>query len=127
MVIDASALLAYFQDEPGADVVAAALTRGVSVSCISWTEVAGKLIGAGKSEQEVEKALADLEMEIMPFEKEQMKLAAYFYARRKPYRLSLGDSVTLALAEYLGESVLTAEHSWSKLPYLRVEVKLIRP
>lgn len=127
MVIDASALLAFLQNESGTALVEAALLKGAAISCLTWTETAGKLIGAGESAQQVETVLSQLNVTTIPFDEAQMKLASYFYARRKPYGLSLGDCATLALAEHLGVPVLAAERAWAKLPDLRVEVRLIRP
>jgi ribonuclease VapC len=127
MVIDASALLAYLQDEPGADLVEDALLAESYLSCLTWTEVAGKLLGAGKAAHQVDEALSLLTAQLIPFDEVQMRLAAYFYARRRPYGLSLGDCATLALAEHLGVPALTAERAWAELPDLRVEVRLIRP
>ncbi|MGL5076192.1 MAG: PIN domain-containing protein, partial [Waterburya sp.] len=62
----------------------------------------------------------------VPFDIQQSDLAAYYYARRKPYNLSLGDSACLALAESKSMSVVTAEAAWAKLPGLPFKVTVIR-
>jgi PIN domain nuclease of toxin-antitoxin system len=126
MVIDASALLAYFQNEPGGEVVESIFGDEVYISSVTYTEVVGKLVGGGKSVSLVEQKLKELELEPTPFNTKQAQIAAYFYARRKPYNLALGDCATLALAEFLGEAVMTAERRWAELPDLKIEVKLIR-
>jgi PIN domain nuclease of toxin-antitoxin system len=126
MVIDASALLAYFQNESGGDIVEEAFGDGVYLSAVTYTEVVGKLVGGGKPLGLVEAKFRELDLEAFPFNQEQARIAAYFYTRRKPYNLALGDAATLALGEFLGESVLTAEKSWTSLPDLKVEIKLIR-
>jgi PIN domain nuclease of toxin-antitoxin system len=126
VVIDASALLAYFQNELGGEVVEKALEDNIHLSAVTYTEVIGKLVGGGKPLGFVEAKLRELELETFPFNQEQARIAAYFYARRKPYNLALGDCATLALGEFLQESVLTAEKSWASLPDLKVEVELIR-
>lgn len=126
MVIDASALLAFLQNEPGSAVVQKALEQPLSISAVSWTETVGKLVGAGVPMNQAETDLAQLGLEVVPFEASQMALAAWFYARRKPYSLSLGDCAVLALAEAKNLPVMTGEQHWAKLPNLRVEVKLIR-
>ena len=64
--------------------------------------------------------------EVVPFDAQLALEAGYFYARRRPYNLSLGDCACLALAESLDLPVLTAESNWAKLPNLRAKVKLIR-
>jgi PIN domain nuclease of toxin-antitoxin system len=126
MVIDSSALLAFFNREPGADVVGRVLTGDCFISTLTYTEVIGKIVGAGGLQKDIEQDLEELRLEPTPFNQEQARIAAYFYARRKPYTLALGDCATLALGEFLREPVLTAEKSWASLPDLKVEVELIR-
>ncbi len=126
MVIDASALLAFFNKEPGTAVVAETLEGEVFISAVTYTEVVGKIVGAGGLQKSIEQDLTELRLEPIPFNQEQARIAAYFYARRKPYNLALGDCATLALGEYLLEPVLTAEKTWALLPELKIEVKLIR-
>lgn len=126
MVIDASALLAFFNREPGAGVVADLLEGDVSISAVTYTEVVGKIVGAGGLQKSIEGDFLALRLEPTPFNTKQAQVAAYFYARRKPCNLALGDCATLALAEVLLEPVLTAEKSWATLPDLKIEVKLIR-
>jgi PIN domain nuclease of toxin-antitoxin system len=65
-------------------------------------------------------------LESIPFDLEQSDLASFYYARRNPYNLSLGDCACLALAEALKEDILTAEHAWKKIPDLPFKVVLIR-
>ena len=126
MVMDASALLAYFNREDGAEMVEKALEDQVYISAVTYTEVVGKIVGAGGLQKMVEQDLYNLQLEPIPFNQEQARIAAYFYARRKPYSLSLGDCATLALAESLGLPVMTAEKRWAELPDLKIEVRLIR-
>lgn len=130
MVIDASALIAYLLDETGADFVEQQLQEHhCLLSVVQRTEVIGKLVGSGTfTQHQVETRLAPLARALMmvPFDLTQSDAAAYFYARRSPYKLSLGDCACLALAETRGEDVLTAERGWTQLPDLRVKVHLIR-
>ena len=124
--MDASALLAYFNREDGAEIVEKALEDQVYISAVTYTEVVGKIVGAGGLQKMVEQDLYNLQLEPIAFNQEQARIAAYFYARRKPYSLSLGDCATLALAEYMRLPVITAEKRWAELPDLKIEVKLIR-
>ena len=128
--MDASALLAYFFREPGGEKVEAILNSGEAViSSVNLTEVYGRLVGSGTfPENEVQEDLRGLAglAEVVPFDAQLALEAGYFYARRRPYNLSLGDCACLALAESLDLPVLTAESNWAKLPNLRAKVKLIR-
>jgi PIN domain nuclease of toxin-antitoxin system len=130
MVIDSSALIAYLRREDGSKVVDAALTKGdILISTVNHTEIKGKLVGAGlATPQVVDAEFHHLEqlLEIVPYDLEQSQFAAYYYARRNPYDLSLGDCACLALAEARGVNVLTAEMSWAKIPSLPFKVQLIR-
>ncbi len=47
-VLDASALLAYLQGEPGAAIVATALTQGSVINSINWAETLTKLAERGQ-------------------------------------------------------------------------------
>ena len=130
MVIDSSVLLAYFLDEPGAERAEQEIRKGgLLLSSVNRTEVKGRLVGMGVSTpQAVDTEFRNLAqlVEIAPFDLEQSDLAAYYYARRNPYNLSLGDCACLALAEARGLDVLTAEQSWAQLPSLPFEIHLIR-
>lgn len=130
MVVDSSALIAFLRAEPGGKAVKTLLEKGgLMMSTINRTEVKGKLVGMGLfTPQQVDShfdILRDL-LEIVVFDLAQSDLAAFWYARRNAYDLSLGDCACLALGEARGADVLTAEKAWSGLPNLQVKVKLIR-
>ncbi len=130
MVIDASVLIAYLLDEPGAERAEKALFKGgLMLSSVNRTEIKGRLVGMGvATPQAVDTEFSNLAqfIEIVPFDLEQSDLAAYYYARRNPYNLSLGDCACFGLAEARGVDVLTAEKAWAKLPSLPFKVHLIR-
>ena len=129
MVADASAILAHILKETGWETVDKALKSGLMMSAINLTEVYGRLVGGeALHEDRVQERLLELTetLEVVPFDAQLALEAGYFYARRRPYNLSLGDCACLALAESLDLAVLTAETNWAKLPSLRVKVKLIR-
>ena len=128
-VLDASALLAFLKDEPGALRVAEALQEGSHMSLINVSEVLSKLADWGSAPQDV---LVQLEAEgvlggaitIQPF----MQIDSLEVARLRPLTraqgLSLGDRACLALACRLGIPVLTTDKAWAgiEIPGLWVEV-----
>ncbi len=130
MVIDSSALIAFLRHETGYQKVERLLLKGgLLLSTINRTEVKGKLVGMGVfTPKQVDEVLVNLGelLEMVPFDVEQSDLASYYYARRNPYNLSLGDSACLALAESRKLDVLTAEVAWLKLPHLPIKVITIR-
>jgi PIN domain nuclease of toxin-antitoxin system len=130
MVVDASALMAFFLKETGSEAVKKALEKGsLLISSVNRTEVKGKLVGSGMYTPQMIDARFDLlkdVLEVVAFDAEQSDIAAFYYARRNPYNLSLGDCACLALAEVSQQVVLTAEQAWKKLPTLPFKVVLIR-
>lgn len=126
-VIDSSAILAWFQRETGYENTRMQIKMGGMIAAPNLTEVIGKLVSNGSAPaNQVERDVLALNLEIIPMDKNVALAAAFFYARRHPYDLSLGDCVCIAVAETLGVEILTAEQSWVKIPDLRVKVRLIR-
>jgi PIN domain nuclease of toxin-antitoxin system len=130
LLLDASALIAYIRQEPGGETVKARIAQSDSfISVVNLTEVKGKLVGAGEfTPQQVERELEQLAALVEPlvYDLTHANLASWWYARKNPYNLSLGDCACLGAAEAAGFEVLTAEQRWQKLPNLRVKVTLIR-
>lgn len=126
-VLDSSAILAWLQREPGFELVRAQLGFGGLIAAPNLTEVVGKLISSGVAPaNEVERDVLALGLEVVAMDQAIALSAAFFYARRQPYDLSLGDCACLATAEALGLEVLTAEQGWAALSTVRVRVRLIR-
>ena len=125
-VLDASAVLAYLNDEPGADKVAAILEHGGAViGAANHAEVAAKLIVLGLPQQEAAKVMRALELEVVPLDAETAWISALLVAMTKPFGLSLGDRCCLALGAHIGLPVLTADRVWADIQ-LDLDVRLIR-
>jgi PIN domain nuclease of toxin-antitoxin system len=126
-VLDSSAILAWFQREPGYENTRTQIKMGGMIAAPNLTEVIGKLVSNGSAPaNQVERDVLGLRLQVIPMDQEIALSTAFFYARRHPYDLSLGDCVCIAVAETLGVEILTAEQSWAKIPDLRVKVRLIR-
>jgi ribonuclease VapC len=126
-VLDSSAILAWFQNEPGFEIVQTQLETGGVIAAPNLTEVIGKLVSSGVApHNEVERDVLGLGLDVQEMNAEIATTAAYFYARRNPYNLSLGDCACLATAEILNLEVMTAEHGWQSLTSLRTTVRVIR-
>lgn len=123
-VIDASALLALLNAEPGADMVVEALPGGV-ISAINLSEVIGKLCDAGMPEKAIRQALQPLGMEVVPFDEDQSYQAGLLRSSTRDTGISLGDRACLSLAKTLEASVLTADRAWAELT-VEVTVRVIR-
>jgi PIN domain nuclease of toxin-antitoxin system len=123
-VLDATALLALLQEEPGAETVAEAIPQS-SISAINLAEVVGKLVDAGMPEEAVRTALAGLGIEVIPFDEDLAYRTGLLRPLTSPYGLSLGDRACLALGQRLGRPVLTADRVWASLK-VGVKVRVIR-
>lgn len=124
VVLDASALLALLNREPGAEVVASVLPRA-SVSTLNLSEVVAKLAEAEMPQADIRDALQGLPIDVVPFDLEQAYEAGLLRPRTKGSGLSLGDRGCLGLARRLGMPALTADRSWEQLS-VGAKVRLIR-
>lgn len=124
VVLDASALLAYLQDEPGGEPVRAVLPRAV-MSTVNWTEVIGKAREDGVDTRGLREDLESLGLAFEPFSAVQAEIAGRLKERTRRYGLSLGDRACLALGSDRGVPIYTADRAWKEL-HLGVEVETIR-
>jgi ribonuclease VapC len=109
-VVDASALLAYLQGEDGADVVEAGLASGASCGAANWSEVAQKVIAAGRDWALARALLVSFDIEIEPVVVADAEWAAHRWRRGEG--LSLADRLCLALAHRTGLDAWTADTAW---------------
>lgn len=124
VVLDASALLAVFNQEPGSTEVASALDHCM-ISAVNLTEVLTKLSDQGIDATEAWEELRLMEIEIVPFETEMARLAAMLRGITRKAGLSLGDRACLALGMARKAPVMTTDRAWRTLK-LDVEVRLVR-
>jgi len=114
VVLDASALLALLNAEPGAEVVADALP-GAAISALNLSEVVAKLSEGGRPERAIRHALQPLGLDIVPFDEAQAYDAGLLRVATKGTGLSLGDRGCLSLAQRLSLPALTADRTWLEL------------
>ncbi len=123
-VLDASALLALLNREPGAEAVRAAIPEAV-MSSVNLAETASTLADVGMPGETVISILNALGIETQPFDDEQAFLAAFLRPVTRSLGLSLGDRACLALAQLRKFPVMTADKAWAGLD-LDIELRLIR-
>jgi PIN domain nuclease of toxin-antitoxin system len=122
-VLDASALLALLQGEPGSDRVLETLP-GALVCSVNLSEVVAKLAGHDMPEADIRRAL-NLGLEIVPFDEALAWAAGLLRPLTRGAGLSLGDRACLALARSTSFPVLTADAVWATLD-LGIEIAVIR-
>lgn len=127
IVLDASALLALFNDEPGVDVVMAAFNQPCFLSAVNHTEVLTKLLDKGLSPADAATVMTSVELQIIAFDAAQSADAAWQRGVTRVVGLSLGDRACLALARAKNAVVLTADKPWLQVAKaVGVEVRCIR-
>jgi ribonuclease VapC len=122
--LDASALLAYLQDEPGSDTVEAALADSV-MSSVNWAEVVQKTIAGGIAVERMLDDLTALGLAMLPFTAEEAETAGRLWTQTRRHGLSLGDRACLSLGLRLNIPILTTDRIWTKLG-LPLEIRALR-
>jgi PIN domain nuclease of toxin-antitoxin system len=124
-VLDASALLALIHEEPGAELVAEAMT-GSAIGTPNLAEVVGKLVDAQIDASAVRPLVVAAGVTVEPLTADDAELAGALRAITGGQQLSLGDRCCLALAiRSTPPIVMTADHVWANLD-VPIEVRLIR-
>ncbi len=121
-VLDASALLAWLQDEPGA---AEVTLEDAVINSVNWSEVLQKAQQKGVAVTGLQEELAALGLELRSFSVAEGQKAAELYPLTKTYGLSLGDRACLATASMLLGTAVTAENVWTKAEH-GVPARVIR-
>lgn len=123
-ILDASALLAYLQDESGSEVVDALLMYSM-VNSVNWSEVTQKAVAKQININGMRTELEALGLTIIPFTVEEAELAAKLWKITRQHGLSLGDRACLSSALCLNLPVYTADKVWLELD-VSVEIHCIR-
>ncbi|MCG8455986.1 MAG: type II toxin-antitoxin system VapC family toxin [Holophagales bacterium] len=112
--LDASALLALLQGEPGSAWVADVLDVSI-LSAVNWAEVLGKALEHGADLRDSAGHFGALGVPILPFTEQDAVLVATLQAPGRSLGLSLGDRACLALAHRYEVTALTADRAWAEL------------
>ena len=123
-MLDASALLAYLQGEPGSEAVEAALPTAI-MSVVNVAEVASKLIDRGFPAGDIAEMLGELLFETWDADLDLAFRAGAMRAESRLPGLSLGDRFCLSLAEATSLPALTADRAWADLDS-KIDIRLIR-
>jgi PIN domain nuclease of toxin-antitoxin system len=111
-VVDASVVLAWLQDEPGADDAERHLIDGV-IGAANWSEVLQKARQHGADPELVARLLASLGLEVADVVEADAVRAAVLW--RAGSALSLADRLCMALGLRLGAPVATGDSAWAGL------------
>ena len=123
-VLDASAVLALIQGEPGGQRVRTVVRQAV-LSSVNLTEVVTKLVARGVPLNDVREILLGIELSVHAHDEELAIETGAMHAITRRQGLSLGDRACLALARRLAATALTTDRAWSRLQ-VGVAVEVIR-
>jgi ribonuclease VapC len=121
-VLDASALLAWLQGEPGMDEVT---LEGAVINSVNWSEVVQNARQNGVEVTGIGEELGALGLDLRGFSIGEGQKAAELYPLTRAHGLSLGDRACLATASVLSGTAVTAEGVWAKAEH-GVPVRVIR-
>ena len=125
-VLDASALLAMLNEEPGGARVAN-IIASARISAINYAEVVSYYVRAGMPHRDVDVMLDPLPLEIVSADKALATLAGRLRAVTAQAGLSLGDRFCLALAQRESLPAWTADKLWNTVTEdVGVDVVVIR-
>ena len=116
-VLDASALLVWLQDEPGADEVR---VEGALVNSVNWSEVLQKADQHGVATADLREELEVLGLRFEAFGVAEGVRAAELWSVTRPHGLSLADRACLATASVHDAVAVTADRAWSGVEGVRV-------
>ena|SRR6218665_1909232 len=123
-VIDASVVLAFLLGEMTAEKAEPWLSSAI-ISSVNLCEIVSKLVDRGLATEAISGTIADLNLEVRPFNHTQAEQAGLLRSSTRQLGLSLGDRACLALALDLGVSVVTADKAWTGLD-IGIPIELIR-
>ena len=129
VVLDASAILAFLQGEPGQERVWDALhNRQCLVSAANQAEVIAKALDRGTNQATIQAVLAELAYTVVDIKAEDGAQAGWMRDATRKLGLSLGDRLCLALAQRLQAPVITADRPWLDVAsLLGLNILCIRP
>jgi len=119
-VLDSSAVLAFLNQESGANRAAQFIPSGM-ISTVNMAEVLTKSVEAGHDVITARKSFDLLSLRLIDFNIEQATKAAELRSQTKHLGLSLGDRSCLALAILEGATAITADRNWKDIAVCPVE------
>jgi ribonuclease VapC len=114
VVLDASALIALMDAEPGQEAVAAVLP-GARMSAVNLAEVVSKLAERGMPATDAHADALALGIDVAPFDADLALDVGVLRPSSRAAGLSLGDRCCLALARRHRAAALTTEARWAQI------------
>ena len=128
IILDASAVIAFLQREPGHETVEQALQSDrCVVSAANQSEIISKALDRGVTPDAIVSILAELSYAVLDLKVEDGVQAGLMRLPTRAAGLSLGDRLCLATAQRLQAQVVTADGVWlSVAETLGLDIQCIR-
>ena len=120
-VLDASAVLAFLNQENGADLVER-LIPDSKISAVNVAEVLARSIELGHTNESAQESFTMLGLEIIDFDERHAVKTAELRALTRHLGLSLGDRSCLASSILASSTAVTADRAWKKIKFCNVDV-----
>lgn len=131
VIIDASALIALLNEEPGSEIVAEHISEA-TISAINLGEVAQYHLRSFSNLEAFKAVMTALELEVLSVDDQQAYEAARIRTAsiqrgKKGSQLSQADTICLAAAKLNDWTILTADKEWKTIADKEgIAIKLIR-
>lgn len=123
VVVDASAILAAIQQEPGCEAI---WTHGrLTISAVNLAEARTKLVDRGFTREAADMSIELFNMTVVPFGEADAVATAELRRSTRSAGLSLGDRACLALAASRNVVVLTTDRAWQTVD-VPVQIEIMR-
>ncbi len=119
-VLDASAVLAVFNVEKGAEKVEPLLSNSI-ISSVNVAEVLTKMVEKGISLDAALEDFLKLGLKVVEFDTKQAAKSAELRPLTRHLGLSLGDRCCVALAMLENATAVTADRNWASLNICQIE------
>ncbi len=128
-ILDASAVLAFLQGEPGDEIVRLALQSDhCMVTAANQAEIIAKILDRGADAQAIKKVIDQLGFTVIDVTAKDGECAGWMRAPTRMIGLGLGDRLCLAVAQRLKAVVITADRPWLTVAQqLGLDIRCIRP
>ena len=130
IILDASAVLAWLNGEPGADAIDTLLRAGAPclVPAANHAEIIAKALDRGVAPDAAVEIVASIGYTVIDTSAEDGAAAGWMRPVTRAHGLSLGDRLCLAAAQRLKAQVHTADREWLAVAdALQLDICCIRP
>jgi PIN domain nuclease of toxin-antitoxin system len=116
VIADSSAILAYLNFEPGADIVGKQIAR-IRLSTVNLAEIITVLTRTKTTGEGIESRVLKVFSDVILFDVEQACLCGVLEPITRPKGLSLGDRACIAAGLLSGCTILCAESKWTEIDW----------